>query len=180
MAACRRVPWRIVPFDPAAPGHQDGVIALISGIQRGEFGLSITPADQPDLMDIPGFYVHGALGPGCFFVALDEVGLIAGSIALLNIGPAADGVGQGALRKMFVRADMRGSGLAAALLGTLQAWCQDNGVARLFLGTTDRFLAAHRFYEKQGFTRVGKDSLPATFPVMGVDSVFYAKVLASN
>ncbi|HWR02898.1 MAG TPA: GNAT family N-acetyltransferase [Humidesulfovibrio sp.] len=180
MASCRRVSWRIVPFDPALPGQQDGVIALISGIQRGEFQLPITPADQPDLMDIPGFYVKGALGPGCFFVAVDEsdeAGLIAGSIALLNIGPAGDGVGQGALRKMFVRADARGSGLAAQLLAALEAWCGANGVARIFLGTTDRFLAAHRFYEKHSFTRVEKDSLPATFPVMSVDTVFYAKTL---
>lgn len=185
MAARRRVPWRIVPFDPAAPGHQDGVVALISGIQQGEFQLPITPADQPDLMDIPGFYVRGAAngcqwGPGCFFVALDEAGLIAGSIALLNIGPDGDGVGQGALRKMFVRADARGSGLAAQLLAALEAWCGANGVARVFLGTTDRFLAAHRFYEKHGFTRVEKDALPATFPVMGVDTVFYAKALVSS
>lgn len=162
--------WRIVPFDPAR--HQDGVVSLISGIQRGEFGLAITPADQPDLMDIPGFYVNGAHGPGCFLVAEDSGGAVAGSIALLNIGNA-----QGALRKMFVRADMRGSGLAGGLLAALEGWCAANGVARLFLGTTDRFLAAHRFYEKQGFTRVEKDSLPATFPVMSVDSVFYAKAL---
>lgn len=163
--------WTIVPF---APAHQQGVIALISGIQRGEFQLPITPADQPDLMDIPGFYVNGAHGPGCFFVAVDHAGAVAGSIALLNI---ADG--QGALRKMFVRADARGSGLAVGLLGALLAWCGEQVVTKLFLGTTDRFLAAHRFYEKHGFTRVQKDSLPATFPVMSVDTVFYARTLAS-
>lgn len=172
--------WSIVPFDPACPGQQDGVIGLISGIQRGEFQLPITPADQPDLMDIPGFYVKGAHGPGCFLVAVDGAGLVAGSIALLNIGPDGNGTGQGALRKMFVRADARGSGLAAQLLAALEAWCWQHGVTRLFLGTTDRFLAAHRFYEKHGFTRVEKDSLPATFPVMSVDTVFYAKALASN
>jgi GNAT superfamily N-acetyltransferase len=168
-------PWRIVPFDPASPGQQDGVIGLISGIQRGEFQLPITPADQPDLMDIPGFYVNGAHGPGCFLVAVDGAGVVVGSIALLNIGN-----GQGALRKMFVRADARGSGLAAQLLTALEAWCGQHGVTRLILGTTDRFLAAHRFYEKHGFTRVKKDSLPATFPVMSVDTVFYSKTLASN
>jgi GNAT superfamily N-acetyltransferase len=114
------VRWRIVPFDPAAgTGHQAGVVSLISGIQRGEFGLPITPQDQPDLMDIPGFYVNGALGPGLFLVAIDGKGEVAGSIALLNIGK-----GQGALRKMFVRADMRGAGLAAALLDALLGWCR--------------------------------------------------------
>lgn len=164
-------PWVIVPFDAApASGHQQGVVALISGIQRGEFGLSITPQDQPDLMDIPGFYVGGRLGPGLFLVAVDLDGEVCGSIALLNLGG-----GQGALRKMFVRAQSRGTGLAAALLGALLDWCRGAGVHEIFLGTTERFVAAHRFYEKHGFTRIEKGSLPPAFPVMAVDSVFYVK-----
>lgn len=162
--------FSIVPFSPA---HQEGVVALISGIQRGEFGLAITPQDQPDLMDIPGFYVDGRLGPGGFWVGLDEAGAVAGCIALLNIGG-----GQGALRKMFVASGQRGTGLAAALLETLVAWCAGAGVGQLYLGTTDRFLAAHRFYEKHGFTRLHKANLPPTFPVMVVDSVFYARAIA--
>ena len=170
--------WRIVPFDPARPGHQGGVVSLISGIQRGEFQLPITPADQPDLMDIPGFYVNGRLGPGCFLLAEDDCDQVLGSIALLNLGPGAEGRRQGALRKMFVRAESRGTGLAAALLDELFAWCRGAGIGEVFLGTTDRFLAAHRFYEKHGFARIGKKSLPPTFPVMAVGSVFYAKRLA--
>jgi N-acetylglutamate synthase-like GNAT family acetyltransferase len=133
-------------------------------------------------MDIPGFYVQGRLGPGLFFVGLDGNGAVAGSIALLNLGG-----GQGALRKMFVRADMRGPvscgtgarapGLAAALLAALFGWCRQAGVLDVFLGTTDRFLAAHRFYEKHGFARIAQDSLPPTFPVMAVDTVFYTRRL---
>ncbi|MHC1753549.1 GNAT family N-acetyltransferase [Humidesulfovibrio sp.] len=170
--------WAIVPFDaspqPGRPaGHQAGVVALISTIQRGEFGLSITPQDQPDLMDIPGFYVRGRLGPGLFLVAVDPDGEVCGSIALLNLGG-----GQGALRKMFVRAQSRGTGLAAALLEALLGWCRGAGVLEIFLGTTERFLAAHRFYEKHGFARIEKGSLPPTFPVMAVDSVFYSRTLA--
>jgi len=167
------VPWVIVPFAAApASGHQQGVVALISGIQRGEFQLAITPQDQPDLMDIPGFYVGGRLGPGLFLVAVDPDGEVCGSIALLNLGG-----GQGALRKMFVRAQSRGTGLAAALLGALLDWCRGAGIHDIFLGTTDRFLAAHRFYERHGFTRLEKSSLPPAFPVMAVDSVFYVKRL---
>jgi len=169
--------FSIVPFSPV---HQAGVVALISGIQRGEFGLGITPQDQPDLMDIPGFYVQGKLGPGGFWVGLDVAGAVAGCIACLNIGPDAEGRGQGALRKMFVRADMRGTGLSAALLDTLFHWCAGHGVGQLYLGTTDRFLAAHRFYEKHGFARLEKAALPPTFPVMLVDSVFYRRSLGTS
>ena len=170
----KTAPWAIVPFDATpASGHQQGVVSLISGIQRGEFGLAITPQDQPDLMDIPGFYVGGRLGPGLFLVAVDPDGEVCGSIALLNLGG-----GQGALRKMFVRAQSRGTGLAAALLGALFDWCRVAGVYEIFLGTTERFLAAHRFYEKHGFIRIEKGSLPPAFPVMAVDSVFYTRNLA--
>ncbi|MDR3641863.1 MAG: GNAT family N-acetyltransferase [Humidesulfovibrio sp.] len=168
--------WTIAPFEGA---HQQGVIGLISGIQRGEYNLPITPADQPDLMDIPGFYLNSAQGPGGFWVALDPRGAVAGTIAALNIGPDAVGRGQGALRKMFVAREQRGTGLAAALLETLAAWCAGPaiGIGALFLGTTDRFLAAHRFYEKHGFSHVAKACLPPSFPVMAVDTVFYTRRL---
>jgi len=39
--------------------------------------------------------------------------------------------------------------------------------------------AAHRFYERNGFTRVGKEQLPAAFPLMKVDDTFYHLTLAS-
>jgi len=168
------VPWTIHPF---AGAHQQGVVDLISGIQRGEYELPITPADQPDLMDIPGFYQQGAQGPGGFWVALDAQGVVVGTIAVLNIGPDAAGRSLGALRKMFVARAQRGTGLAAALLDTLTSGCAGAGLAALYLGTTDRFLAAHRFYAKHGFARIAKDALPSSFPVMSVDTVFFTRSL---
>ena len=152
-------------------------MALISGIQRGEFSLSITPEDQPDLLDIPGFYRPGA---GEFWVAeatptnTEIYREVVGCIALLDIGQ-----GQAALRKMFVHQAWRGSahGVAAALLRTLLEHARTSGLRQIILGTTTRFLAAHRFYEKHGFTRIEKTALPGSFPVMVVDSVFYSLVL---
>jgi N-acetylglutamate synthase-like GNAT family acetyltransferase len=166
--------WHIRPWRRE---DQNGVVALISGIQRGEFGLSITPADQPDLVDIPGFYRPGA---GEFWVAEatptdpERPGEVVGCIALLDIGQ-----GQAALRKMFVHQAWRGPahGIAAALLHTLLEHARTCGVRQIFLGTTTRFLAAHRFYEKHGFARMEKTALPGSFPVMAVDSVFYSLVL---
>jgi hypothetical protein len=43
----------------------------------------------------------------------------------------------------------------------------------IFLGTTPHFLAAHRFYEKNGFCEIAKSALPASFPVMEIDTKFY-------
>lgn len=64
------MPARPFVVRPWARTDREGVVALISGIQRGEFGLSITPQDQPDLMDIDGFYRwQGRPGAGEFRVA---------------------------------------------------------------------------------------------------------------
>ena len=47
----------------------------------------------------------------------------------------------------------------------------------IYLGTTDKFLAAHRFYEKNGFKRIQPELLPTQFPKMKVDSRFYRLML---
>lgn len=154
------------------PAHQPGVIATILPIQNEEFGIPITLEAQSDLLDIPGFYQRGA---GNFWVAVAG-GEVVGTVALLDIGN-----GQAALRKMFVRAAFRGreAGVAQRLLNTLLAWAREKRLQRILLGTTDKFRAAHRFYEKNGFELIERGALPATFPVMAVDSRFYALSLAT-
>jgi len=154
-----------------APGDEPAVRDLVVPIQREEFGIAITYAEQPDLADVDGFYRRGA---GEFWVA-ETGGAIVGTIALVDIG-----AGRGALRKMFVARDCRGPGLGIArrLLDTLLAHARDHGLAEIWLGTTDRFLSAHRFYEKSGFERVTEAALPAGFPRMAVDTVFYRLALA--
>jgi N-acetylglutamate synthase-like GNAT family acetyltransferase len=53
------------------------------------------------------------------------------------------------------------------------AWATLKDLKDIFLGTTSKFLAAHRFYEKNGFSEIDKQTLPATFPIMAIDSKFY-------
>lgn len=155
-----------------ADGDAAGVRDLILGIQRGEFGFSITWEDQPDLHDIPGFY---SAGSGEFWVAKDDAGRIVGTIGLRDIGPGA-----GALRKMFVAQEWRGRGRSVAqrLLETLVAHARAAGMRSIFLGTTEAFRAAHRFYEKNGFRQVASTSLPDAFPRMKGDTRFYRRDLA--
>lgn len=151
---------------PFQSGDEPAIAQLILSIQQQEFGLPITLQDQPDLLAIEGFYQRGH---GQFWVALCD-GQVVGTVGLLDIG------GQlGALRKMFVAASHRGRdwGVAPQLLAALLGWARGHGLQAVYLGTTDRFLAAHRFYEKQGFEPVAQDALPDNFPVMKVDSRFY-------
>lgn len=157
----------ILPFTEA---HATGVIELILPIQQQEFGIPITLEAQPDLHDIAAFYQKGC---GNFWIAqADET--VVGTVALIDIGEK-----QVALRKMFVSAAYRGAahGVALLLLDTVLQWCHAHGVKEILLGTTDRFLAAHQFYEKNAFREIGRASLPPNFPVMGVDTKFYSRHL---
>ncbi len=146
--------------------HEQGVIDLIVNIQQNEFNLPITASDQPDLANIRSFYQKEN---GNFWVAVYE-NQILGTIALLDIGDH-----MAALRKMFVHSSYRGdkTGIAKGLLKTLILWAETQQIKKIFLGTTPKFLAAHRFYEKNNFIEIEKKDLPETFPVMKVDTKFY-------
>src|ERR1700752_4765334 len=155
---------------PFAPGDAAGVAAVILPIQQEEFGIPITLEEQPDLRDIANFYQQKR---GNFWVA-EVQGQIVGTIGLLDIGN-----GQSALRKMFVAEQHRGRhhGVANSLLATLVARSRAQRFVEIYLGTTDKFRAAHRFYEKNDFQAIAKADLPPTFPVMAVDSKFYCRAL---
>ncbi len=155
----------VVPFRSE---FESQVVDLILEIQRDEFGMQISPEQQPDLRQISTFYqVEG----GNFWVALSGADVV-GTIALLDIGSS-----QGALRKMFVRREFRGSpiGTAMRLLDTLITWSAIRSLEEIFLGTTPQFLAAHRFYERNRFCEIAKSSLPPAFPIMEVDTKFYPR-----
>jgi len=160
----------VIEITDFAPQHATGVVEVILPIQQSEFGIPITLENQPDLQDIPAFYQHGR---GNFWVALHASQVI-GTIALLDIGAR-----QAALRKLFVSAEYRGPafGIAKRLLDTLVTWCCDHDISDVYLGTTVNFLAAHRFYEKNGFHEVPQTALPQRFPVMAVDKKFYCRTI---
>ena len=151
---------------PSNPEDAAAIAAVILPIQQVEFGIPVTLEAQPDLGDIQAFYQHGC---GNFWVA-EVDGNIVGTIALLDIGN-----GNAALRKMFVAEPFRGKehGVAQRLLQELLRWAATKPVASVYLGTTAKFLAAHRFYEKNGFTEIAKTELPESFPIMAVDTKFY-------
>ena len=154
----------IAPFDAA---DRDAVATFVVAIQRGEFGVPITYAQQPDLQDPIAFFCRDG---GGFWTAKSETGDIVGTIGLTVFAP-----GQGALRKMFVHADYRGAGhgVAQTLLDTLLSHARAKNLASVWLGTTDFFKAAHRFYAKNGFAEVREKQLPSGFPRMKPDTRFF-------
>ncbi|SFM80161.1 Acetyltransferase (GNAT) domain-containing protein [Chitinophaga sp. YR627] len=147
-------------------GHSQQIIDLILPIQQIEFNVPVTLKDQPDLMDIEGFYIRPG---GNFWGALKDEELI-GTIALIDTGHAA-----AAIRKMFVKKEYRGKefGIAQRLLETLIAYCREKGIKDVYLGTVNVLKAAQRFYERNGFTQIAMHDLPVYFLRMAADEIFY-------
>lgn len=153
-------------IEPYQHQYKDEVAGLIVHIQKDEFAIPITLDMQPDLNNIRSFY---QINNGNFWVARVD-NTIVGTIALLDIGN-----NRAALRKMFVAKEYRGKefGVGQALLNHLINWARQKKILEIFLGTTEKFIGAQRFYEKNGFVEIQKQDLPKDFPVMAVDVKFY-------
>lgn len=145
---------------------KNDIAEMILKIQQEEYSIPIKIEDQPDLANIETFYMQE---DGNFWVYTHE-GEIVGTLALKNIEN-----GNAILRKMFVKKEYRGKefGIAKKLLDKSIEWAREKNFSKLFLGTTEKFLAAHRFYEKNGFQEIMKKELPPNFPIMAVDKKFY-------
>jgi N-acetylglutamate synthase-like GNAT family acetyltransferase len=146
--------------------YESQVQQLIIEIQSNEFQLDIDLDRQPDLNDISNFYQQGL---GNFWVALINEKVV-GTISLLDIGNR-----QTALRKMFVDKNYRGKEykVGQQLLDNVIEYSKIIGVEEMFLGTTEKFIAAQKFYEKNNFIEIEKECLPKAFPIMDVDVKFY-------
>jgi GNAT superfamily N-acetyltransferase len=161
-------------YGPIGNSLSPQVIDLILPIQQLEFNVPTNLAAQPDLLDIERYYRQSG---GGFWGAMDAQQQVVGTIALIRFQKDA-----GAIRKMFVKKEFRGKefGVASRLLGMLIGHSRENGIKDLYLGTVDVMKAALRFYEKNGFTRIDKQDLPASFPLMKVDTLFYHLHLGST
>lgn len=152
--------------------YQQQAIDLILNIQQNEFNVPVTIYDQPDLFDVENFYCSKN---GNFWIALDNNNNVVGTIALIDIDNH-----QSCLRKMFVHKDYRGKekGTGQLLLDTLITWCREKDIREIYLGTIERLEAAIRFYKRNNFFEVDKQSLPENFPIMKVDTHFFKLVIA--
>ncbi len=157
---------KTITIEPAFNRHCKEIVGLILPIQQIEFQVPITIEAQQDLLDIETHYRRDG---GEFWAAFHD-GELVGTIALMATGHQA-----GAIRKMFVKKEFRGKdlGIAQNLLNELLGFCRSEGITDLYLGTVDMLKAAHRFYERNGFIRIAAEELPAYFPRMQADNIFY-------
>jgi GNAT superfamily N-acetyltransferase len=59
----------------------------------------------------------------------------------------------GEVKRLYVRPEYRGRGIAGVLYGALETYAAATGYQSLHLDTTDEMLAAQQFYESLGYVR---------------------------
>ena len=85
------------------------------------------------------------------------------------------GGGAGEVKRMFVRPECQGQGIAGQIVEAIEATARAEGLDRLLLETGDRHPAAWRVYERASFTRRGPFG---DYPGSSY-SVFYEKPLGA-
>jgi len=103
-----------------------------------------------------------------FFVARDSAGT---ALACGGLRVVDDGITE--IKRMYVRSEARGTGVATAVLRRLEQAAIELGSPALVLEAGTHQHRAIRFYEREGFTRIANFGPYADAPL----SVCYAKVL---
>jgi len=151
-----------IELAPSATAEVRALIAELEEILSAEYspeqrhGLRLEAIFQPHIR---------------FFVArLDGVAVGCGGVALFD--DFAE------VKRMYVREEARGRGVADALLGRLEGEARTARLNTVRLETGDRQLAAMRFYERNGFRRCGAFGTYAAMPPFSTaTSVFFEKPL---
>lgn len=146
----------------AEPARSPGVEELLR--LSDEFTFALYPAESCYLLDVSELERPGVT----VFVGRDEEGAALGMAALVR---KADGSAE--LKRMFVRPDARGRGLAGSLLAAVEAEAARANLATLQLETGPLQHAAIALYERSGYARIPNFGDYAGDP----HSVCYAKAL---
>lgn len=124
----------------------DGIITVISAVFAEYPGCIFDlEAEAPELKHPASFF---AAEGGKLWVA-ESHGDVVASFGFL---PAEKPAGI-ELQRIYLRRDHRGSGLATRMFGIALSAARAERAAFIELWTDTRFHAAHRFYEKLGFSR---------------------------
>lgn len=142
-------------IDPLQPADEPLVVEFVLSIQNGELNLGFAPHEQPDLLNLSGFYADG----GFWLAKVD--GELVGTIGLQRLNQQT-----AILRKMFVKRELRGatSKTAQLLFDQLLLAARQLSFHIIYLDTPAIATASHHFYERNGFVEVtDRMTLPAAY-----------------
>jgi ribosomal protein S18 acetylase RimI-like enzyme len=153
--------------EPARPEDYPRIAELTVGVYV-DGGLA-TPAYAPELADVEGRASRSEL-----LVVRDTAGRVVGSVALVlagDFGNVTTSNAEAAFRMLVVDLDVQGQGVGRLLVTECLERARAAGKRRMVLSTDPLMTAAHRLYERLGFTRLPERDWS---PVPGVDLLVYA------
>jgi N-acetylglutamate synthase-like GNAT family acetyltransferase len=152
----------MIAIKPFEASNQDEIDFMIKEISS-EFGTAISGNNESPKSNL--YDKH--------WVAFNDNEVV-GTSAILRMGK-----GCSILKNMFVKKDYRGKefNIANSLLQEVFNWCESENIGSIYLGTMTQFKAAHKFYEKNGFRKIYKNELPASFIHNPIDDIFYENSL---
>jgi ribosomal protein S18 acetylase RimI-like enzyme len=153
--------------EPAQPEDYPRIAELTLGVYV-DGGLA-TPAYAPELADVEGRASRSEL-----LVVRDTTGRVVGSVALVltgDFGNVTTSDAEAAFRMLVVDPDVQGQGVGRLLVTACLERARAAGKGRMVLSTDPLMTAAHRLYERLGFTRLPERDWS---PVPGVDLLVYA------
>jgi ribosomal protein S18 acetylase RimI-like enzyme len=155
--------------EPATPADFARIAELTSGVYRDE---GLAPEEyQRELRDVAGRAEQAEL-----LVARDGDAVV-GSVALVlagAFGEITDSDDEAAFRMLVVDPEARGRGIGELLVHACLDRARAAGKRRMVLSTDPSMLAAHRLYERLGFTRLPERDWS---PLPGVDLMVYGREL---
>ena len=143
--------------------RQPEIVTLIAELDA--YQDTLYPAEARYALDLDALARPGVL----FAVARDAQGRAVGCGAVVLDGE------RGELKRMYVRAEVRGSGTAPRIVELLESTARARGCAMILLETGPHSAEALAFYAKQGYSRCGPYGDYADHPL----SVFMRKSLAA-
>jgi ribosomal protein S18 acetylase RimI-like enzyme len=156
-----------VSLEPARPEDYARIAELTVRVYV-DGGLA-GPGYAPELADVEGRASRSQL-----LVARDATGRVVGSVALVldgDFGNIIESDDEAAFRMLVVDPAVHGQGVGRLLVTECLDRARAAGKTRMVLSTDPLMTAAHRLYERMGFTRVPERDWT---PVPGVDLLVYA------
>jgi ribosomal protein S18 acetylase RimI-like enzyme len=156
-----------VRIEPASPGDSPRIAELTVEVYVGG-GLS-SAGYAGELADVAGRARVAQL-----LVARDGGGRIVGSVAFVpsgDFGEVLESDDEAGFRMLVVAPEVRGRGIGAALVEECLRRARAAGKRRVVISTGTRMTAAHRLYERLGFTRLPERDWS---PFPGTDLLVYA------
>jgi ribosomal protein S18 acetylase RimI-like enzyme len=153
-------------LEPAVPADYEAIAHLTVGVYLDEQLASERYAVQ--LADVAGRADRSEL-----LVVRDTDGRVVASVALVldgDFGEVTTSEAEAAFRMLVVDPAARGRGVGELLVRECLDRARAAGKARMILSTGDRMSAAHRLYERLGFTRLPERDWA---PLPGIDLRVY-------